>query len=117
MSDRAGSRLRLTLEPSPAAPSAARLFVAEAARVAGLSERVITDLRLAVSEVVNDALNAPPERIGIEVVVTPGRVEVTGPPSSTDGHPEPTPSGVLAGIPTVQVERTSSATRLVAEER
>lgn len=116
MSDDPGSHLRLTLEPSSRAPAVARLFVAEAARVAGLTEQRIHDLRLAVSEMITDALTVDPDQLTLEITSSIGRIEVVGPSLSPDPLPSPSTSRVLEGIPTVEVRRTPSATVLVCRE-
>lgn len=107
--------LRLTLEATDSAPGLARLFAAEAARVAGLGERSTDDLRLAVSEVVTAALGGS-DPVVLMARVTDRRVEVTAPPLPPDPEGLPTHARVLAGIPSVSVESTEAATVLAVDE-
>jgi anti-sigma regulatory factor (Ser/Thr protein kinase) len=75
--------LRLDMEADPALLGTARLFAASSARLAGCSDDVVEDVRLAVSEACTRAIARAPEdgRVSVETQLVPMglEVEVRGP--------------------------------------
>jgi anti-sigma regulatory factor (Ser/Thr protein kinase) len=70
--------LRLDLDADPALLGTARLFAVSSARLAGCSDDVVEDVRLAVSEACTRAIARAPEggRVAIETRLVPTGLEV-----------------------------------------
>ncbi len=79
-------RLQLQVPAEAAALSTVRLFVAASARVAGASEEVVEDLKLAVSEAASAAvLAASGQQVHIDIEVASDEVTLSvGPLTSQD---------------------------------
>lgn len=92
MADLAGPAYRLEVEAEAASLSTARLFVRAVARTLGLSDDVVDDLKLVVSEALTALINAG-TAAKAEVTMDPdARTLSVGPlapvdlPQGTDGH-------------------------------
>jgi anti-sigma regulatory factor (Ser/Thr protein kinase) len=70
--------LRLDMDADPALLGTARLFAVSSARLAGCSDDVVEDVRLAVSEACTRAIARAPEggRVAIQTRIVPTGVEV-----------------------------------------
>jgi anti-sigma regulatory factor (Ser/Thr protein kinase) len=83
--------LRLDMDADPALLGTARLFAVSSARLAGCSDDIVEDVRLAVSEACTRAITRAPEggRVGVQTRLVPMglEVEVRGPALDP---PEPT---------------------------
>lgn len=97
--------LELRFPPAPAFNSTARLFVGAAGRHFALSEETLADLRVAVSEVCTEAMEARPRPDLVSIVVrarpesldvqVEGQVDTSGIPG-TDVPADPPPASAEA---------------------
>lgn len=80
---------RLELPPEPGSVSVARLFVATVMRVVGGSEELVGDVKLAISELVTEAVTAGNEQwVDVRIEVDGGRIEVSVGPIRVAGQTE-----------------------------
>ena len=95
---------RLELPPEPGSGALARLFVATLVRMSAAGEEVVADAKLAVSELVTEAITGEPDTwIDVLVTVTGPGLDVSVGPIT--GRPESERLDVAAALfPTTSVD-------------